>query len=200
LNRDRWADASPGSSSPPCIRAYPYPLVRTACRAAFSLTDVPGQDRILKLFLQQFFTSRTKTPAFPSEEGDMAQKGTDAGSSKAKLLDVAPRLLRHKNYRSTSMRDIAKACGCKAASIYKFIPTKESNLFDFLKEETADIVDLTRPLEGDTVTDPLGDIEKKACQRRLKLIQDKNCLKHSSPCQRFSPTTNEGEGFNERRW
>lgn len=88
----------------------------------------------------------------------MARKNADARSSKARLLDVARKLFQDKGYGSTSMRDIAEACGCKAANIYNFFPSKEAILFHVLKEEMEEIVDLMRPLEGDTVTSPLDQL------------------------------------------
>lgn len=88
----------------------------------------------------------------------MARKSKDVGSSKAKVLDAARRLFHDKGYRSTSMRDIATASGCKAANIYNFFHSKETILFDVLKEEMARIIHLMEPLDGDTETHPFDQL------------------------------------------
>jgi AcrR family transcriptional regulator len=102
----------------------------------------------------------------------MAQKRMDAGKSKARVLDAARRLFHDQGYRSTSMRDIAAACGCKAANLYNFFHSKETILFQVLKEEMAEIVDLMSPLEQDAANHPLVQL------RRIIEIHLKVTLSH----------------------
>lgn len=52
-----------------------------------------------------------------------------------KLLAIASTLFWKKGYRGTSLRDIAKAYGCKPANIYNFFMNKEELLFEFLSSQ-----------------------------------------------------------------
>ena len=55
------------------------------------------------------------------------------------VLDAAARLFREKGYASTSMRDIATACGMLAGSLYYHFPSKEALLVAVYGEGVAHI-------------------------------------------------------------
>jgi TetR/AcrR family transcriptional regulator, cholesterol catabolism regulator len=55
------------------------------------------------------------------------------------VLDAAARLFREKGYASTSMRDIAGACGMLAGSLYYHFPSKEALLVAVYAEGVAHI-------------------------------------------------------------
>ena len=73
---------------------------------------------------------------------------------KSWILDRAGALFWQKGYHATSMRDIAKACGCKAANIYNYFVGKEDILFEVTRDITQRAVDSIRHLEADEETDP----------------------------------------------
>lgn len=74
------------------------------------------------------------------------------------MLDKARRLFWEKGYNATSMRDIAKAYGCKPANIYNFFPNKEEILYQALLEEMEQIIDPIKHLEEDSGTDPVEQL------------------------------------------
>jgi TetR/AcrR family transcriptional regulator, cholesterol catabolism regulator len=71
------------------------------------------------------------------------------GSQRDKMLAKASTLFWEKGYSATSMRDIAKAYGCKAANIYNFFPNKEALLYEFLSSQMKLIVSKIEHLEHD---------------------------------------------------
>jgi len=77
-----------------------------------------------------------------------------SGTSKAKMLRIARRLFRDEGYFSTSIRDIARAYGCKPANIYNFFPGKEEILFEVLREEMEKIMAPISHIEEDEITSP----------------------------------------------
>jgi AcrR family transcriptional regulator len=79
-------------------------------------------------------------------------------SQKAKMLDKARRLFWEKGYNATSMRDIAKAYGCKPANIYNFFPNKEDILYQVLLEEMEQIIDPIKHLEEEDGADPIEQL------------------------------------------
>ncbi len=74
---------------------------------------------------------------------------------KHKMLNKARALFWSKGYNATTMRDIAKAHGCKPANIYNFFPHKEDILYQVLLEEMEQIIDPIKDLENDENTDPI---------------------------------------------
>ena len=63
-----------------------------------------------------------------------------------------------KGYQGTSMRDIAKAFGCKPANIYNYFPNKESILYEILLDQMQRIVSPIRHLQNDTVANPIEQL------------------------------------------
>jgi len=73
------------------------------------------------------------------------------------MLDKARRLFWEKGYNSTSMRDIARAYGCKPANIYNFFSNKEEILYEVLLEEMEQIINPIKHLEEDD-TSPIEQL------------------------------------------
>jgi AcrR family transcriptional regulator len=67
-------------------------------------------------------------------------------SQKEKMMSKASVLFWKKGYQGTSMRDIAKAYGCKPANIYNYFPSKESILHETLQEQMQQLILLLKPL------------------------------------------------------
>ena len=66
---------------------------------------------------------------------------------KKTILALARHLFWQKGYNSVSMRDLASACGCQPANLYNYFKTKESILFEVLKEEMEKIIQPISHLE-----------------------------------------------------
>lgn len=79
----------------------------------------------------------------------MNRKVNPYGSQKEKMLAKASTLFWEKGYSATSMRDIARAYGCKAANIYNFFPNKEALLYEFLFSQMKLIISKIEHLETD---------------------------------------------------
>lgn len=77
---------------------------------------------------------------------------------KSWILDKAGTLFWQKGYHSTSMRDIAKACRCKASNIYNYFAGKEDILFEVIKDITERAVDSIEHLKNDETTDPVEQL------------------------------------------
>ena len=78
--------------------------------------------------------------------------------TRQKMLNKARALFWSKGYNATSVRDIARAYGCKPANIYNFFAKKEDILYDVLLEEMEQIVDPIKHLEHDDHTDPVEQL------------------------------------------
>jgi AcrR family transcriptional regulator len=74
--------------------------------------------------------------------------------TKRKMLNKARTLFWSKGYNATSVRDIARAYGCKPANVYNFFSKKEDILFEVLLEEMEQILDPIKVLEDDEVSHP----------------------------------------------
>ncbi len=61
--------------------------------------------------------------------------------TKRKMLNKARTLFWSKGYNATSVRDIARAYGCKPANVYNFFSKKEDILYEVLLEEMEQIID-----------------------------------------------------------
>ncbi|MCP4131668.1 MAG: TetR/AcrR family transcriptional regulator [bacterium] len=82
-------------------------------------------------------------------------EGEQIKPQKERMMARARVLFWEKGYEGTSMKDIAKACGCKPANIYNYFENKETMLYDILKEEMEQIIAPIKGLEQDEETDPL---------------------------------------------
>lgn len=56
----------------------------------------------------------------------------ESGETRREILDVAARLFRENGVAATTLRDIAKRCGIKAASIYHHFGSKDAILLEVL--------------------------------------------------------------------
>ena len=74
--------------------------------------------------------------------------------TKRKMLNKARTLFWSKGYNATSVRDIARAYGCKPANVYNFFSKKEDILYEVLLEEMEQIIDPIKALEDDEVSHP----------------------------------------------
>jgi AcrR family transcriptional regulator len=78
--------------------------------------------------------------------------------TRQKMLNKARALFWSKGYNATSVRDIARAYGCKPANVYNFFSKKEDILYEVLLEEMEKIVDPIKNLESDDHTDPVKQL------------------------------------------
>ncbi len=88
----------------------------------------------------------------------MRRKDNRYGSQKEKMLAKASTLFWKKGYGATSMRDIARAYGCKAANIYNFFPNKEALLYEFLSSQMKLIISKIEHLEHDRSMTPVEQL------------------------------------------
>jgi AcrR family transcriptional regulator len=58
---------------------------------------------------------------------------TTVGGTAARIEDAALELFFESGYRSTSMRDIAQACGITAAALYNHFPSKDQILYSMVR-------------------------------------------------------------------
>lgn len=59
-------------------------------------------------------------------------------SRKEEILEVSAMLIREKGYAGVSMRDLAKAVGMKASSLYNHIPSKQAILVEIILQLAED--------------------------------------------------------------
>ena len=83
---------------------------------------------------------------------------TQTSIKKSWILDKAGTLFWQKGYHSTSMRDIAEACHCKAANIYNYFASKEDILFEVIKDIHERAVASIRHLDEDEVASPVEQL------------------------------------------
>ncbi len=95
----------------------------------------------------------------PFQRKAMRKKAEGKISPKAKMLDVARRLFWEHGYHGTSMRDIARAYGCRPANIYNFFSDKEEMLFTVLKEEMEEILNPIQHLEHEEEGEPIEQLK-----------------------------------------
>ena len=74
--------------------------------------------------------------------------------TKRKMLNKARALFWSKGYNATSVRDIARAYGCKPANVYNFFSKKEDILYEVLLEEMEQIINPIKALENDEASHP----------------------------------------------
>jgi len=87
-------------------------------------------------------------------------EGAKKETPRAKMLEVARRLFWEKGYQATSIRDIARAYGCRPANIYNFFSDKEEMLFEVLRDEMQEILDPIVAIEEDEEQDPKDQLRK----------------------------------------
>lgn len=83
---------------------------------------------------------------------------TTSSVKKSRILDKAGALFWKKGYHSTSMRDIASACNCKAANIYNYFVGKEDILFEVTRDIHERAVASVKHLDQDEVTSPIEQL------------------------------------------
>ena len=86
------------------------------------------------------------------------QKESASSIKKSQILEKAGTLFWQKGYHSTSMRDIARVCHCKAANIYNYFEGKEDILYEVIKDISEKAVASIRHLEHDEETCPVDQL------------------------------------------
>jgi AcrR family transcriptional regulator len=81
-------------------------------------------------------------------------------SQREKMLAKASTLFWEKGYSGTSMRDIARAYGCKPANIYNFFPNKEALLYEFLFSQMKLIISRVEHLENEESIKPAEQLRR----------------------------------------
>lgn len=90
-------------------------------------------------------------------------------------------LFSNKGYGKTSIKDIARACGCEPSNIYNYFVSKESLLYEILREEMDWLVSSIKDLEDNATISPVealrslisNHVELTLSYRRLsKLLFD----------------------------
>ena len=66
---------------------------------------------------------------------------------KVGILAKARILFSQQGYQTTSMKDLAKACSCKSSNIYNYFASKETILYEILREEMEWLVSSIKDLE-----------------------------------------------------
>ncbi len=74
---------------------------------------------------------------------------------KNRVLDKAETLFWQKGYQSTTIADIAAACGCRPGNIYNYFKSKEDILYGVIRDITEQAVALVEPLGEDETTSPV---------------------------------------------
>jgi TetR/AcrR family transcriptional regulator, cholesterol catabolism regulator len=87
------------------------------------------------------------------------QAETSSSIKKSRILDKAGALFWKKGYHSTSMRDIASACNCKAANIYNYFAGKEDILFEVTRDIHERAVASVKHLDEDEKTSPVEQLQ-----------------------------------------
>jgi AcrR family transcriptional regulator len=73
---------------------------------------------------------------------------------KSRILDKAETIFWQKGYQSTTIKDIATACGCRPANIYNYFASKEDILFGVISDIMVQATVLVEPLGEDLTTSP----------------------------------------------
>jgi AcrR family transcriptional regulator len=73
---------------------------------------------------------------------------------KSRILDNAETIFWQKGYQSTTIKDIAGACGCRPANIHNYFESKEDNLYGVISDIMSQATALVKPLGEDETTSP----------------------------------------------
>jgi len=77
---------------------------------------------------------------------------------KAGILAKARILFSQQGYQTTSMKDLAKACSCESSNIYNYFVSKETILYEILREEMEWLISSIKGLEDDDTTSPVEEL------------------------------------------
>lgn len=75
---------------------------------------------------------------------------------RARLIDVAHRLVREEGFEGLTMRRLAAAAGCAPMSVYSYFPDKDAILAALAEDA---FVELAREIEADAPADPMEALE-----------------------------------------
>jgi len=93
------------------------------------------------------------------------------------MLSVASVLFWQKGYQGTTMREIAKAYGCKPANIYNFFPNKEALLYNMLLDQMKRLISLIQPLARDPKASPVEQLRALIRQHLTHTLNYKKSYK-----------------------
>jgi len=89
-----------------------------------------------------------------AELAQMSKKHNRGLQKRDIIREEAKRFFWSKGFDRTSIRDIAKACGCTQGNIYNYFHSKEGILYEALLDEMNGLIDVIQPLENDHNTNP----------------------------------------------
>ncbi len=107
-------------------------------------------------------------------------------SMRDEILDKARALFFSEGFGSTSLRRIAKACGCTAGNVYNHFQSKEEMLSEILFGEMTSLISKLRPLENNQTESPVeqlrtfikGHVEHILAQPPGKLLYFEMEMRH----------------------
>lgn len=88
-------------------------------------------------------------------KGAKTRAGAKSLMRKSRILSKARQLFWQKGYQSTTVAEIASACGCRPANIYNYFESKEHILYAVIDDTTSRTVALVKPLGDDETTSPV---------------------------------------------
>jgi AcrR family transcriptional regulator len=77
-------------------------------------------------------------------------KAPDFEAQREQILDLAAAAFAATSYPSTSMADLAAACGTSKARLYHYYESKEAILFDLLDRYTCQLMQIVSEVEADS--------------------------------------------------
>jgi AcrR family transcriptional regulator len=98
-------------------------------------------------------------------------------SQKERMLNKASILFWKNGYQSTTMRQIAKAYGCKPSNIYNFFPNKESILYSMLLEQMKRLIAIIRPIAYDSTVSHVEQLRRLIKQHLSHTLNYKKSYK-----------------------
>jgi AcrR family transcriptional regulator len=94
---------------------------------------------------------------YPGETMSRTEQRSELRSliRRSHILDKAQTLFWQEGYQSTTIADIADACGCRPGNIYNYFKSKEDILYSVINDITGQAVELVRPFGEDETTSPV---------------------------------------------
>jgi AcrR family transcriptional regulator len=87
----------------------------------------------------------------PSSDGAGSDPSSQIGAAKARIRAAALVLFADQGYRAASVRDVMRACRLTPGALYAHYPSKESLLFDLIKEGHARLEEVLRSVSEQLV-------------------------------------------------
>ncbi len=77
---------------------------------------------------------------------------------KQSIIDYARPIFFQQGYESTTMKDIARACGFEPPNIYNYFRSKEQLLYEVMRDAHGKALSVVKPWENDTTTSPVEQL------------------------------------------